>query len=146
MKKSLIALAAFAAGFVFGGMACGRIETVPGRVTVLTRHDTVRIASPPRVAVRYLRPDTVRLAAPATADSVDAIVPVEQAQYAGDGYRAYVSGYRPRLDSLIMLRTVSVAPPARQPRFSVGIQAGYGITPRGMQPYIGVGVAYTIRF
>ena len=146
MKKTLIALAAFAAGFVFGGRACGRIETVPGRVTMLTRHDTVRIASPGRVTVRYLRPDTVRLPLPARADSVDAIVPVEQAQYAGDGYRAYVSGYRPRLDSLIMLRTVSVTPQGRQPRFSVGIQAGYGITPRGMQPYIGVGVAYTIRF
>lgn len=78
-------------------------------------------------------------------DSADVIVPFEQVEYAGEGYRAYVSGYRPVLDSLVMVREVPVVKlPSRREscrRFSVGIQAGYGLTPAGVQPYIGVGVS-----
>ena len=65
------------------------------------------------------------------------------------GCRAYVSGYKPRLDSLALFRStaaVSVVQPEarRERRFSVGLQAGYGITPKGLQPYIGLGISVTL--
>lgn len=145
MNKIFIGAVAFGAGFLAGMTACGRTETLPGEVRVLTRVDTVRITSPPRVAVRYVKADTVYLPSAEWADSVRAVVPVEQAEYAGDGYRAYVSGYRPRLDSLVTVRTHTVECAPRPHRFSIGLQAGYGITPRGFQPYIGVGVSYKIN-
>ena len=31
-------------------------------------------------------------------------------------------------------------------RLFIGIQVGYGITPRGMQPYLGLGVSYKFGF
>lgn len=151
MRMFVIALTALCGGFVLGAYVSERVVVRPGRVEVLTVRDTVAITSPPKVVVRYLHADTVWLAAAGTAgDTVRTIVPVEQAIYSGDGYQAYVSGYRPRLDSLIMVRAVtSVAASGRAPRspkFSIGLQAGYGITPRGPQPYIGVGLSYSIQF
>ena len=79
-------------------------------------------------------------------DSVEVLVPQEQRVYAGEDYRAYVSGYMPRLDSVQIVRRESVVTRtvATKSRFSVGIQAGYGLTPRGFQPYIGVGVSIRI--
>lgn len=32
------------------------------------------------------------------------------------------------------------------PKWAIGLQGGYGITPKGLQPYIGVGVTYKIQF
>lgn len=145
MKMMFVGVVAFGAGFIAGITACGQKETLPGELRVLTRVDTVRITSPPRVAVRYLKVDTVYLPAAEGADSVRAVVPLEQAEYSGDGYRAYVSGYRPRLDSLVTVRSFTAQSTARAPRFSIGLQAGYGITPRGFQPYLGVGVSYKIN-
>ena len=95
--------------------------------------------------IRKLVPDTVYLAVAAAdsvaADSVRVIVPQEQKEYQGDGYRAWVSGYRPALDSIEIERMV-LREKAR--RWSVGLQAGVGVTPRGVQPYIGVGVTIKI--
>ena len=30
--------------------------------------------------------------------------------------------------------------------WTIGLQAGIGLTPKGVQPYIGVGVSYNFRF
>lgn len=71
--------------------------------------------------------DTVYLAVAAAdsvaADSVRVIVPQEQKEYQGDGYRAWVSGYRPALDSIEIERMV-LREKAR--RWSVGLQAASG--------------------
>lgn len=145
--RVLKALATFCAGFLAGACLCGRVETRSGALRVLTRCDTVRVTAPARTAVRWLKADTVWLSVAERPDSVRAVLPCEQAEYSGDGYRAYVSGFSPRLDSIVVLRSVSsVLPATRQPRFALGIQAGYGITPRGFQPYIGVGVSYSVKF
>lgn len=81
-------------------------------------------------------------------DSVDVAVPIERVEYSGDGYKAYLSGYKPVLDSLVFARAVTVSPvvrrQSRERRFSIGIQAGYGFTPAGLQPYVGVGVSFRL--
>ncbi len=147
--------ALFAAGFAVGyGLRGSGGGAVRPEVRVITLRDTVTVAEPAPVAVRYLKPDTVRLAivAPtdsAVQDSAYVELPRSQAVFEGESYRAYVSGYKPRLDSLALFRStaaVSVVQPEarRERRFSVGLQAGYGITPKGLQPYIGLGISVTL--
>lgn len=81
-------------------------------------------------------------------DSVFVEVPIEQKVYSDSNYTAWVSGYRPRLDSIsITHQEVSFHKLVNNSsegskRLYLGIQVGYGITPRGMQPYLGIGVSY----
>lgn len=147
MKKLCVALLWTASVFV--AYMCGRCGQ-RGVVTMTERRiDTVRVTQPETVYVRQLGSRQVRLpladTVAAVCDSADVVIPVEQSVSEGEGYRAYVSGYRPRLDSLVFVRTENIALlPARQKRWSFGVQAGYGLTPRGLQPYIGVGIAFRL--
>ena len=80
-------------------------------------------------------------------DSVFVEVPIEQKVYSDSNYTAWVSGYHPRLDSIsITHQEVSfhklVNNSKGSKRLYLGIQVGYGITPRGLQPYLGLGVSY----
>lgn len=83
-------------------------------------------------------------------DSI-AVLPLEQKHYKEKDYEAWVSGYRPQLDSIyifpetryITTENISVKP---RKRLGIGIQAGYGVGVSSGQlkafPYIGVGISY----
>lgn len=83
------------------------------------------------------------------------VLPVQQRHYKGEDYEAWVSGYRPRLDSLYVFPqtryvTGTIFVDSRK-RWGIGIQAGYGVALSGgkpvLSPYIGVGISYDlIRF
>lgn len=83
-------------------------------------------------------------------DSADVIIPITQKVYEDSVYKAYVSGYNPHLDSLILLNShdvISVKEYHKSRRWGIGVQVGYGmtITPSPQfAPYIGVGVYYKI--
>ena len=80
-------------------------------------------------------------------DSVEVQIPISQKVYEDTLYRAYVSGYEPNLDSItIKQRTTYITRTIRdkESRFRIGFQAGYGLTPKGMQPYVGVGLSYRL--
>ena len=84
-------------------------------------------------------------------DSVFVQMPIEQKVYSDSNYTAWVSGYRPRLDSIsITHQEVSfhnrLVNNNGSKRLYLGIQVGYGITPRGMQPYLGLGISYKFGF
>ncbi len=82
-------------------------------------------------------------------DSVEVLIPRSQRVYEDSTYRAYVSGYNAELDSIFVIRRseyitntrILRSPPKR---FCVGLQAGYGYTPRGFQPFVGIGVAVNL--
>ena len=86
------------------------------------------------------------------ADSVAVVVPVTQAYYAGEDYRAWVSGYQPRLDSLQVfpeIREIRVQQPQqRRARVGFGITAGPAViwTPEGMKGGAGVAAGLTVKF
>lgn len=91
--------------------------------------------------------DTIRVPYVITNTATDTIyieLPREQKVYRDTSYIAYVSGYRPALDSInIVTRSCVIEHTiiqTAQPRYGIGIQGGYGITPAGFQPYLGVGV------
>lgn len=80
-------------------------------------------------------------------DSVKVQIPISQKVYEDTLYRAYISGYEPNLDSItIKQRTNYITHTIRdkESRFRIGLQAGYGLTPKGMQPYVGVGLSYRL--
>lgn len=137
-------MAAFVAGFVSGRMSLRERHSY----TVEKWTDTVVIRQPEVMVVRSLEPRKARLAVVAeTADTDSALVsvPIEQHEYHGEGYRAWVSGYAPALDSIAIERSITVMQPTcGQRRWSVGLQAGVGLTPHGVEPYIGVGVSFRL--
>ena len=75
-------------------------------------------------------------------DTVLVRLPIESKHYTAESYDAWVSGYEPTLDSIKVYQR-EIKP--KQSRWSVGLQGGVGMTPKGVQPYIGVGVAYRLK-
>lgn len=92
---------------------------------------------------------------PTAIDTIE--LPKMQRVYTDDStYKAWVSGYDPRLDSINVFRktikeTVTIQLPAEKKkrtfwqRFNIGIQAGYGIglDDKKAHPYLGGGVGFS---
>lgn len=83
-------------------------------------------------------------------DSVSVKIPITQKRYEDSTYTAWVSGYYPVLDSIFVYprhEVITITNTIRQKpkRWGVGLNVGYGITPKhGMQPYIGIGIQYNL--
>lgn len=116
-----------------------RTET---KVKTVVKVDTLLISSPMAPLLVFLLIDTIRIG--------DTVVQREQAYYEDSLYRAWVSGYRPRLDSLMVFpKTVyqtvtndiyhTITP--KKKRWGLGLQAGYGY-PGGF--YVGGGISYDL--
>ena len=116
-----------------------RIET---KVKTVVKVDTLLISAPMAPLLVFQLTDTIRIG--------DTVVLREQAYYEDSLYRAWVSGYRPRLDSLMVFpKTVyqtvtndiyhTITP--KKKRWGLGLQAGYGY-PSGI--YAGVGISYNL--
>lgn len=116
-----------------------RTET---KIRTVVKVDTLLISSPMAPLFFIQLKDTIQIG--------DTIVNREQACYEDSLYRAWVSGYRPRLDSIeVYPRTVSrtvtndiyhtIVP--KKKRWGLGVQAGYGY-PGGI--YIGIGCSYNL--
>lgn len=119
-----------------------RTET---KVNTVVKVDTLLISAPIAPLLVFQLTDTIRIG--------DTVVYREQAYYEDSLYRAWVSGYRPRLDSLqIFPRTVyrtvtndiyhTIVP--KKKRWGLGLQAGYGFYPGQSGFYVGVGVSYNL--
>ena len=155
MAYIFLAALGFAAGWVARGCVDGDAIVAADTATVV---DTVTYYRPvPRdsAVVRYetvrLRvTDTVRVTVGDTvrvADSVEVAVPITQKVYADSLYRAYVSGYCPRLDSIFVYprhEVITITRQAKPRRWGIGVQAGYGVGRGGTGPYIGIGVSYNL--
>lgn len=81
-------------------------------------------------------------------DSVEVQIPITQTTYETDTYRAVVSGYRATLDTLLFYQLTKIIQVKQKPkRWSIGLQAGYGVTlaptPQ-LAPYVGIGVSYNL--
>ena len=82
-------------------------------------------------------------------DTVFVHLPIEQRQYSDPSYTAWVSGYRPQLDSIHIYQqtqyiTKEIKKATKSKRWGIGLQAGYGVSLHNGQvftaPYIGVGL------
>lgn len=122
-------------------------EIVTTDTVTVVRRDTIRIAEPKpyRVTVR----DTIYI----TDTLVGTTLAQEVKEYKDSTYYARISGINafleeikvfPRTEYKYIATTEKVYEKPR--KWAVGVQGGYGITPKGLQPYIGVGVTYKFEF
>lgn len=116
------------------------------RDSVVTGWTVVRA---PRVRqTQSVHPCADSLAAAGRTDSATVLLPMERRVYGDSTFRAVVSGVRVSLDSMTVYpRTIFVTrtlPPKVPRRWGLGVQAGVGMTPKGVLPYAGLGVYYRI--
>lgn len=85
-------------------------------------------------------------------DSVEVELPITERTYLDEEYKAVVQGYNPILKSIEVypktayITTTEAIKKRKRWGVSIGIQGGYGITPKGYQPYAGVGVSFGYNF
>ena len=115
--------------------------------------DTIKVAKPTAVdsvITRYKWVNVERVKDTTIVNEVSEVVfdtirirlPIESKHYTAESYDAWVSGYEPSLDSIKVYQR-EVKP--KQSRWSIGLQGGVGMTPRGVQPYIGIGIGYRLK-
>nr|DAE17451.1 MAG TPA: hypothetical protein [Phage sp. ctSLR2] len=116
-----------------------RTET---KVKTVVKVDTLLISAPMAPLLVFQLTDTIRIG--------DTVVYREQAYYEDSLYRAWVSGYRPRLDSIeIYPRTVTHTITndiyhtivLKKKRWGIGLQVGYGYPDDW---FIGIGITYNL--
>ena len=116
---------------------------------------TVTIPVPPDRHTGTIPTDTLRIT-----DTIYIRLPIEQRYYTGPHYEAWISGLRPRLDSLrirtetlrlttatTVAHAATTVPQPKPERWGIGIHLGYGITiaPQPQfRPYIGIGISYNL--
>lgn len=112
--------------------------------------DTIRIRDTIRDSIPYpvvetviqevpeLFPVYITLAGDTIHEPVYIPVPITQKEYTTNNYRAWVSGYKPSLDSVwVYPEKIYIREKVR--RFGIGVIAGYGVGRNGLSPYIGIG-------
>lgn len=114
-------------------------DTVPvPRDSIVVRWKTVKV--PVVDSVGKTTPDSARVA-----------LPVTQKEYGDSGYRAWVSGVDPSLDSIHVYRktvtvtqTVRIPVPSQEKRWGLGVQVGAVVKDGKIAPYVGIGVSYNL--
>ncbi len=77
-------------------------------------------------------------------------VPITQHVYEDSLYTAYVSGFHSKLDSIIIRNRIiteyvnTTKNRTKTKRFTFGLQGGYYLTPKGLQPGIGFGCSLNL--
>lgn len=111
--------------------------------------DTITIERP--VPYKVMVRDTISLTD--TIFLAGQILFQEIKEYKDSTYYARISGINAFLEEIrVYPRTVTnyintTEKVYIQPsKWSIGLQGGYGITPKGLQPYIGVGFSYQLKF
>lgn len=161
MKQLLYLTAAFLVGCIATAIFLTERKPVEPTVTTVTLYDTIPYyvaVARDSVVVRY---ETHRLPIDTTSnvgrednfitknDSADVKIPITQKEYQDSTYHAWVSGYAVNLDSIHTYTrheyTTVQLPPPKPKRWHLGITAGFAITPKGVQPYIGGGITYSFK-
>lgn len=146
-------------GSFFFGRATKTTSIVSAEVerdTIIVR-DTLRESYPVEVQREVVRKeykyltrverDTITLR-----DTVLVEITIEEREYKGKDYRAVVGGYNPYLKSIEVypetryINTTETITKRKRWGFGVGVQGGYGYTPKGFQPYVGLGFSFGYNF
>ena len=153
-KYVAVLLVGLVIGFVFGMLATEKPEatstvtvtdTIPyykpvAKDSLVVRYETVKLP-----AVRDTVRDSLIYKDTLVHDSVNVILPITQKKYEDSTYTAWVSGFRPNLDSInIYRKTVYKTIMEKPRRFGIGVMGGYGYGTKGATPFIGVGIYYRL--
>lgn len=157
---TILALIIFA-GCVVGAFFFGRattstdvVYTEVERDTIIVR-DTIREYYPQeveRVVVRTERVEVPVIVCDTIHDTVYVNLPIEEREYKSKNYRVVIGGFNPYLKSVdvyprtVYLTTTETITKQKRWNVSFGAQMGYGFTPKGWQPYTGLGTTFGINF
>lgn len=142
------------------------MPTVVNDTITVTTYDTIAVYKPvPRDSI-VLRFETVRLPIVGNKDTVfipekgnidtenisgsaNVVIPISQVEIVDSLYHIWASGYKVGIDSVYVYprtitNTITKAITAKPKRWHIGVSAGYGYTPQGFKPYVGVGLSYSI--
>lgn len=157
IQLAVLALALAAALAV--GFALGRRTRTSAPQTVtkivrdtLTVRDTITVSTPVYLTRREIRRDTVAVTDTLRVrDTLVVVLPREQVEWRDSLVTVWASGIRPAVDSVrhytrteIVTQTVTVPGTRKLSRWGLGVQAGYGVSDKGLTPYVGVGISYNI--
>lgn len=149
-KYVAVLLIGLVIGFVLGMLAVEK----PSTTSTVTVTDTIPYYKPVAKDSLVVRYETVKLPAVRDTvrdsliykdtlvhDSVNVIVPITQKRYEDSTYTAWVSGFRPQLDSISIYRkTIYNTIKEKPSRLGIGITGGYGYGTTGFTPFLGVGL------
>ena len=90
------------------------------------------------------------LTSPAAPDSIEVPIPIEQKRYEDSLYTAWVSGFRPALDSIRLhqpeiITTITETIVKKAPRLSVGLSVGPGVSIDNNH-HMGIYVGFTANY
>lgn len=156
MKTLWIILLSASVGALLSGMlmrSCQtpqveRVEIVKTDTLIVERVDTIEVIKP--MPYKVTVKDTVYVNSFQN-DTDWKVLVQEVKEYKDSTYYAKISGINAYLEEIqVYPKTTTVyintteAIYVQPKKWDVGIQAGVGITPKGLQPYIGVGVTYRL--
>ena len=96
---------------------------------------------------------TIKIVIDTISGDSTAIIPIERAIYQDSTekakYTAFLSGFRANLDSICIecMNTETIISQKRTEKarkIGIGVQAGIGLTPKGVAPYVGIGINYRL--
>ena len=94
--------------------------------------------------------DSATFQSPGIPDSLEIPIPIEQKRYEDSLYTAWVSGFRPALDSIRLhhpeiVTTITRTIVKKAPRLSIGLSVGPGVSITGT-PQAGIFVGFTANY
>ena len=143
---------ALASYFAVKGHFQAKLATLTPEVIQVVKRDTLRVNSPILREIHKVTHDTIKIVLNDTIVRRDTIyLEREQRIYEDEDYKAFVSGFQPRLDSIYVypktIYETKVSTRKEWRRFTYGVQAGVGVVmPFTSSPsfggYVGIGIGY----
>ena len=143
---------ALASYFAVKGHFQAKLATLTPEVIQVVKRDTLRLNSPILREIHKVTHDTIKIVMNDTIVRRDTIyLEREQRIYEDEEYKAFVSGFQPRLDSIYVypktIYETKVSTRKEWRQFTYGVQVGVGVVmPFNSSPsfggYVGIGIGY----
>ena len=147
--------------FLFGSLASyfavkghfqAKLATLTPEAIQVVKRDTLRLNSPNLREIHKVTHDTIKIVMNDTIVRRDTVyLEREQRVYEDEDYKAFVSGFQPRLDSIYVypktIYETKVSTRKEWRQFTYGVQVGVGVVmPFTSSPsfggYVGIGIGY----
>ena len=143
---------ALASYFAVKGHFRAKLEDLTPEVIQVIKRDTLRLNTPILREIHKVTHDTIKIVTNDTIVRRDTIyLEREQRVYEDEEYKAFVSGFQPRLDSIYVypktIYETKVSTRKEWRRFTYGVKAGMGVvmpfnSSSSFGGYVGVGIGY----